>query len=227
MMPRKTIGKCLFRGVKLQNQNLFTCRERIVTLVTNHMKVKLIFVSAALCALFESGVNADGLVEPTANDATISEYSSQDLSLVAQVHVARFFTDYEKRSFFRIGLLPISVAEDIHIQIKSAECLTNALFALHDWNQPSAGMRRLELRNLEITLSGEKQPRLRAASGRIGHDGAIELSTVSISDLSGRPTSIPKATLQVAGSFAGWLHWNLDGYPENLFVFRPISGKTP
>lgn len=185
------------------------------------------FFSLVMCLLLESGVGAAGLTGTAVNEVTLSEYSPKDLSLVAQVHAARIFTDYERRGFFRIGLLPIPVVENVQIQIQSAECLTNALFALHDWNQPASGVRRLELRNVEIELIGEKQPRLSAVSARVGQDGVLELSTVSVFNATGQQASIPKAALQVAGSSAGWLRWNVDGHPQDIFPFKPTSDKTP
>jgi hypothetical protein len=195
------------------------------------MKVRFlypfIFFTAALCVSLEFDVSAAGLAGAAANEVTLSEYSPKDLSLVAQIHASRIFTDYERRGFFRIGLLPIPVAENVQIQIQSVECLTNAFFALHDWNQPAVGIRRLELRNLEIKLIGERQPRLSAAVARVGQDGVLELSTVSVFNAIGRQISIPKAILQVAGSSAGWLHWNFDGHPQDIFLFKPTSDKTP
>jgi hypothetical protein len=193
---------------------------------SNLLGIGLIFAVATLLVSLPS-LNAVELVGASANDVTSSEYNSKDLSLVAQVHAAHLFTDYERRGFFRIGLLPIPVAENVQIQIRSADCLTNALLGLHFWNQPSVGVRRLELRNLEIKLFGEKQPRLSAATARVGQDGILELSTVSMLNATGQPLSIPKATLQAAGSSAGWLHWNFDGQPQDVFLFKPASDKTP
>ena len=190
-------------------------------------RICLVSVSAVLWMLLTPVVSVAGLAGTTANEVTLSEYDSKDLSLVFQVHAARIFTDYERRGFFRIGLLPIPVVEDIQIQIQSADCLTNALFALRSWNQPSVGVRRLELRNIEIKLFGEKQSRLRAVTARVGQNGTVELSTVSVFGIAGQQASIPKATLQIAGSSAGCLHWNFDGRSQELFVFKPTSDKTP
>jgi hypothetical protein len=39
--------------------------------------------------------------------------------------------------------------------------------------------------------------------------------------------SIPKATLQIAGSSTGWLHWNCDGQLQDVFLFKPKPDKTP
>jgi hypothetical protein len=162
---------------------------------------------------------------PTLSDVTFCDYNG--LAPVTKVHAARMFVDYERRGFFRIGLLPMLVAENVQIQIQSADYLTNALLALHSWNQYSAGLRRLELRNLEIKLFGKKQPRLCAASAQIEKDGVLELSTASMFSTTGQQTSIPKATLQVAGSSAGWLRWNVDGQPQDTFLFKSTLDKTP
>lgn len=170
-------------------------------------------------------VNASGLVGTGAKDLTTVEYDG--LTPVSQVHTARLFVDYERRGFFRIGLLPMLVAENVQVQIRSADSLTNGLFALHSWNQLSAGGQCLELRNLEIKMFGEKRPRLSAAIARDGQDGVLELTTVSVFNATGQQTSISKAALQAAGSSAGWLRWNSDGHPQQLFLFKPTSVKTP
>jgi len=192
----------------------------------NLLKICIVLAVAVLWFSLEPRVNAREPVGKTVSDVTLSEYSS-NLSLIAQVHAVRLFTDYERRGFFRIGLLPIPVAENVQIQIQSADCLTNAMLALHSWNQPSVGVRRLELRNLEIKLFGEKQSRLRAVTARVGQNDTVELSAVSVFGIAGQQASIPKATLQIAGSSAGWLRWNFDGHPQELFVFKPTSDKTP
>jgi hypothetical protein len=85
----------------------------------------------------------------------------------------------------------------------------------------------LELRNLEIKLFGEKQPRLHAVTACVGQNDTVELSTLSVFGIAGQQASISKATLQIAGSSAGWLHWNFDGRSQELFVFKPTLDKTP
>jgi hypothetical protein len=187
----------------------------------------LVFATATLLVSFDSGLNAADFAGASADDVTLSEYNFKDLSLLTQVHADRLFKDYEHHGFFRIGLLPVPVAENVQIQIQSADCLTNATLALSSWNQPSAGVRRLELRNLEIKLFGDRQPRLSAVSARVGRDGVLDLSAVSVFNVAGGQMSIPKAILQVAGSSAGWLHWNYQGQPQEIFLFKPTPDETP
>jgi hypothetical protein len=162
----------------------------------------------------------------SAKDVTTCEYDSKDSTLiVTQVHAARLFKDYELHGFFRIGLLPIPVAEDVQIVIRSAACLTNALSGLHFWNEPSLGVRRLELRNLEIKSFDERQPCLSARLARVGRDGTLELSNVTITNDTGGQTFIPKATLQLTTPSVGWVGWNSGGQPQGFFLFRPMLDK--
>jgi hypothetical protein len=193
----------------------------------NRLNICFFLGAAVAWAALEMRMGAAEVAGATANDVTISDYSPSDLSLVAKIHADRIFADYECRGFFRIGLLPVPVAENVQMQIKSADCLTNDLFALHFWEQPKIGVRRLEFRKLEIAFFGENQPRLRAVSARVGRDGTIELSTVSLPDSIEHQIPIPQATLQVAGASAGWLRWKLGGHQEEFFVFKSRSDKTP
>lgn len=183
-------------------------------------------IFTVIALTWTSRINAMDLIGMSAKDVTTCEYDSKDFALkVAQVHAARLFTDYEKHGFFRIGLLPIPVAEDVQIEIRSADCLTNALSGLHFWNEPSLGLRRFELRNLEIKSFAEKQPRLSARLARVGRDGTLELSNVSITSGTGGQTFIPKATLQITNPSVGWISWNTGGQPQGFFLFNPRSDK--
>jgi hypothetical protein len=180
-------------------------------------------IGAGCVLLFQSEASASELSGLRAQEVQIAAFGSNDSSPVAKVHADRIFTDYEHHGFFRIGLLPILVAENIKIQIYSATCLTNALFALRQWHQSSVGARRLELCNLEVVIVGETHPRLMASRARIGNDNILELFEVSLTGPEGQPVSISKATLQIAGRSAGRLSWNSAGLREELF---PLTPKT-
>lgn len=190
-------------------------------------RVRLVFFTVAACVSLESGADAAALTGAVATEVTISECSSKDLSLVMQIHAGRIFIDYERRGFFRIGLLPLLVVENVHVGIQSVEYLTNALADLRFWQHPPSGVHQLELRNLEIIICGEKQPRLHAATAHVGQEGVIKLSNVSVRDAAGLQISLPKATLQISGPSAGKLCWNFDGHPGKLLVFQSLSDKTP
>ncbi len=165
--------------------------------------------------------------QANASNVVVTFYPEAGLQPVATVRASQLFRDYQRRGFFRIGLLPIPVAENVAIRIQSAEGLTNALPALQSCNRPSAGIRGLELRNLEIGLFGEQPPRLSAALARVGQGGTLELTKVSRFNAAGQPTSIATATLQVSGASAGWLRWKVAGQPQTAFLFQSTTNKIP
>jgi hypothetical protein len=204
-----------------------TLRTQPRKLVINYVKLNCFsrFGVCAIgtgCVLLLPQANA-GLAGITAQGVDIAEFGPTDSSLVAKIHADRFFTDYEHHGFFRIGLLPVAVVENVKIQIYSVEGLTNALFAMRQWHRSSAGVRRLELRNLKVVIAGETRPRLLASRARIGNDSTLDLFDVSLTSPEGQVVSLPKAALQIAGRSAGRLSWNAAGRKEDLF---PLNPKT-
>lgn len=172
-------------------------------------------------------VNASSLIGITANDLTLCEYNNKDLSKIVQVHADRMFVDYERLGFFRIGVLPKLVFENIQIEIQSAETLTNVLGHLQTWKSSTAISQRLELKNVEIKIIGETHPRLSAATAHILKGNAIELFCVSLRYPDAQPIFIPKAILHLTGPSLGKLCWNSAGKPAEVFVFNSHSQKTP
>jgi len=186
---------------------------------------RIIILSIIGC-VWTSRANTVHLNGFQADDITICEYDSKNVTNIdAQIHAGRFFTDYERHGFFRIGLLPIPVLENIQIKIRSAGCLTNALLGIHIGNKPSPGVRRIEFRNFEITSLDEQQPRLSARLARFGRDGNLELFDVSIITGTGEQTRISKANLQISNPSAGLVNWNSEGRLQSLFLFKPMAAK--
>jgi hypothetical protein len=178
---------------------------------------------AVLClGLWLPGRTAQAQMEfaPSLDNATLEKY--QGLQLVSRIHVTRSYVDHEKWGFFKIALAPVQVVQGVDIQIFSAGSLTNALDVINSSHLSSASLRRLELRNLQISLLGEKEPRLRADNTGIVRPDVLQLSHVSVSN-GGEAISISKATLQLAGPDCGCLRWNNAGRQEQLFVFQPLQ----
>lgn len=198
------------------------------------MKSRIQFIHSRISVLIVIGLswiscaNAMDWTGMKASDVTTCEYDSKDFSLVVgQVHAARLYMDYERHGFFRIGLLPLPIAENVQIKVRSADCLAGVLSGLNFGNEASLAARRFEFRNLEIKSLDEKQPCLSAGFARIGRDGAFELSNVSITDATGGQTFVPKATLQAANPSAGWISWKSGNQPQGFFLFKPTPDKKP
>src|SRR5580698_853309 len=141
---------------------------------------RLVFFILCILGLWLPGYIARAQMEfaPSLDDATLEKY--QGLQLVSRVHITRSFVDHEKWGFFKIALAPVQVMEGMNIQILSAGTLTNALDVINSAHLSSANLRRLEFRNLQISLLDEKEPRLRADNASIVRADVLQLSHVSV-----------------------------------------------
>jgi hypothetical protein len=175
----------------------------------------------------QPGRTIAGLAVSEADDLTISEYPPHGgLEMTVDIHASRVFEDFQRWGFFRIGALPLLVAENVRITVQSEQYLTNAFADLDGWRPPGDRFRRFEVRNLEITIRGENQPLLRVASARIGAAGVVNLKAVAVRGLNGWQPVIPTATLQVSGPAAGWLSWNSGARRQQCFIFQNNSNHN-
>ena len=196
-----------------------------VRLLKRHSR-SLLLIGGLLFFVLGTVVCHTAPVGSSAKSLTFSVYNPKDLSPEMVIHADGIFTDYERRGFFRIGLMPVLVADNVRIEVQSVEGLTNILSALHSWIRPGAGAQRLNLKHLEIAVRGETQPCLRAAAGQIGSEGAIQLTSVSASDGSGHQMFMPSAALQLTGPAGGQLSWIRNGQPECLRLIKTTTAKT-
>lgn len=189
--------------------------------------IVLFFLTLLCPALVPQTAEAGPADAVPSGEVTLCEYSPGNTSPIVEVHAANLFADYERWGFFRIGALPIMVADHVQVEIRSARYLGNALADLKRWDPTAAVSGHFELRNLEITLRGEKEPRLRARLGRPGSDGTLKLTNVTFREDSGKQIPISKATLQIAGPSAGHLCWSSAGHQEERFILKTLNNKRP
>jgi hypothetical protein len=88
--------------------------------------------------------------------------------------------DYERKGFFRIGLLPCLVVENLDIQLEEPEVMATALKrAAALLSSHGLAASRLEVRHLTVRANGEPAPRLtvgrlkRDRSGQWRADGLV------------------------------------------------------
>lgn len=178
--------------------------------------IGLFCIAVSLCAVTAPAQLAFGT---ELNDATMDAYHG--VQHLGRIHITRAYMDHERFGFFRLGLVLVPVVEGVQIQIRSAESLTNVLDSLESANGSSAKLRRLEFRNVEISLLSDRSPRLHAEKARLIAPNTLELSHVSLSSAAQGAVTISRATLQVSGPGCGLLSWNDKGNSRELPVFKP------
>lgn len=125
---------------------------------------------------------------------------------VAVLRAEKFFGDYQTRAFFRIGALPLSVGEDLSIELKDAFRLPAALNALGVRFAPEGGGGRgIEGRNFSLTFSGEKGGSLRARSVRLDNPTEWTMETGVLTMPHSAPVHFQRGTLSMQGPEAGMI----------------------
>ncbi len=125
---------------------------------------------------------------------------------MAVLRAERFFGDYQTRGFFRIGALPLTVAEDLSIELKDALRLPVALNAIGLRFAPEGGGGRgIEGRNFSLAFSGEERGSLRARLIRLDsaaewmmEDGVLNVPNIT-------PVHFQRGTLTMQGPEAGMI----------------------
>jgi hypothetical protein len=149
--------------------------------------------------------------EPTANfltskvrirHATVGFYDHSGQTLAATLRFEKTYTDYQRKGFFRIGVLPIGVIEDVRLEVAQPACIVESLASLHKWLGPQAG-NCIELRRITLVAPGPATNCLEAARARVLSGGRLELNG-NVRLVSGMAEAqANRAVLQMTGGLAG------------------------
>ena len=89
-------------------------------------------------------------------------YGDNFFKPVAALKIGRIFTDHRRLGFFHIKLLPMLVAEGVHLEFAQATPQTNWLEGFRFAPAPSVSRSAVEWRDFSVSIAREKLPRLQA-----------------------------------------------------------------
>jgi len=89
-------------------------------------------------------------------------YGNDFFKPVAILTVGKIFTDHRRLGFFRIKLLPVLVAEGVHLEFARANPQTNWLEGFRFDPAPAVSRSAVEWRDFSVSIAQEKSPRLQA-----------------------------------------------------------------
>ena len=149
-------------------------------------------------------------------------------SFAAVIRAERVFIDYRRKGFFRIGMLPIVVAEGVSLEFLER---TNGVQTLA--RTASALERRVgkcyELRNIRFQV--DSTLRLQADRIRPKENGVWQFSGAVTLQSGTNQTRFSRGTLQTAGASAGLLSLSrgTESFDLTLFSSQPfaLNPKTP
>lgn len=89
-------------------------------------------------------------------------YGDDFFKPVAALKIGRIFTDHRRLGFFHIKLLPVLVAEGVHLEFPQTSPQTNWLEGFRFDPAPSVSRSAVEWRDFSVSIAQEKLPRLQA-----------------------------------------------------------------
>ncbi|MCL5098637.1 MAG: hypothetical protein M1608_14125 [Candidatus Omnitrophica bacterium] len=166
-------------------------------------------------ALFSTQSGVQGLAFPILLDA-----ESQP---AAVLRIDRIHRDYQRRGFFRIGLLPMIAAEEVRIELLRPDQIADTLAQVQDRLSAEAGGGLIELRLVTIVCPGASTNCLRAGRARLRANGRWQLLDGVKFSNAGSPVHVASATLQVTGEGAGQLNFESGGSTAGVNLFAMLG----
>ncbi len=152
--------------------------------------------------------------------AIVPVYLPSESQPAVVLRVERVFPDLERRGFFRIGVLPLEVAEGVTFEFAATNRVSSALAEVQRRLGPPAISRRAELREVKFVFLPEPQPRLEAKRVRLAREGQWHLLDGVCLQTPTGTVHTASARLQVTGLRAGEVTWET-GRSANLFSLSP------
>lgn len=161
-------------------------------------------------------------------DLALPVYVTGEAKPVAVLRLRQVGIEYQRRGFFRIGVLPILLGEEVTLELRLPAYARLALTAATNWFRPGEHYRAVEWRDFKMVVAGEKAPRLRAKQVQPMERNALRLSDVVVrpaGNESKEPISLVRAELGLIGSRAGRLYARGDAETAlcDLFADPPTA----
>ena len=131
--------------------------------------------------------------------------------------------DHERRGFFRIGVLPIVVADGVRLEVLDPGHGAEALSGAANWLSGRSGSRPVELRQVTLIVGREPIPWLEANRARTDNSGQLRLLD-GITIRHGETTTRSSGgVLHLSGTNAGRVSWNSDRGAMTADLFSHVQ----
>jgi hypothetical protein len=131
-------------------------------------------------------------------------YGGDFFKPVAALKIERIYTDHRRLGFFHIKLLPVLVADGVHLEFAQARPQTNWLDGFRFDPAPAVDRSAVEWRDFSLSFAQEKSPRLRAnhVHPTVNANFIVcRLEGVTV-QAGGEPIKVPRAELRAEGKSA-------------------------
>jgi hypothetical protein len=163
-----------------------------------------------------------------ASNVCVAVYLKSELLPVATVRAGAIHKDYQRRGFFRIGVLPMLALEGLTLEVRDPEhlsgVLTNATAFLARKGEAS---KAVEGRDFVLSFSSKPDGRVTARSVRLEGREAWSLAQGTVEMPPGQPVNFRQATLTISSPQAGDLLCETTNGPLRFCLHSLPSNRKP
>jgi hypothetical protein len=163
-----------------------------------------------------------------ASNVCVAVYLKSDPSPVAIVRAAVIHEDYQRRGFFRIGVLPMLALEHLTLEVRDpkhlSRVLTNATAFLA---RKGEARKAVEGRNFALSFRSKPDGWVTARSVRLEGRDAWSLAQGTVDMPLGKPVNFRQATLTISGPQAGDLFCDTTNGPVRIYLHSLLSDHKP
>lgn len=156
---------------------------------------------------------------------TVPVYLGANAEPSLVLHVRELSGGYERRGFFRIGVLPVLVADGVTIEVRNETEAARALRRIPSSLAPHANRGLAELRHVTFQFRRSDRPTIEAGRIRLGSGPRWSLEDVRVHLATG-DLELRRAALAVTGAEAGRLTWDSEGRLQSLDLLSRASAAT-
>jgi hypothetical protein len=161
----------------------------------------------------------DGVVG--VRNVVVPIYTDRQSSPAAVLQVRRVSEGYQRKGFFRIGVLPTIVVEDTVLEIRADADFSNVLHQAHSELVSRPELKRvIDGRGFSIVFPSHTNSWLQAGRMSLGSPGIWRLENVTIGKPGPSSRTFRRAALQVTGPHAGELRG--ETRTEKISIQLPI-----
>jgi hypothetical protein len=163
-----------------------------------------------------------------ASNVCVAVYLKSEPSPVAIVRTRAIHEDYQRRGFFRIGVLPMLALERLTLEVRDPEhlsgVLTNATALL---GRKGEARKAVEGRDFALSFSSKPDGLVTARSVRLEGRDAWSLAQGAVDMPPGKPVNFRQATLTISGPQAGDLLCDTTNGPVRICLHPLLYNHKP
>jgi hypothetical protein len=163
-----------------------------------------------------------------ASNVCVAVYLKTDPLPVAIVRAGAIHEDYQRRGFFRIGVLPMLALERLTLEVRDPEhlsgVLTNATAFLA---RKGEARKAVEGRDFALSFTCKPDGRVTARSVRLEGREAWSLAQGTVDMPPSKPVNFRRATLTISGPQGGDLLCETSNGPVRISLHSSLSNHKP